>query len=82
MSVTFQQVNDAIKFVESHHFRGTTLVVCCISMADGRTVLGMASTPRGASFDITEVASSARASANAQVAKELEANPLQPETAN
>ena len=76
MKPTFDEVQDAIGFIELHSFRGTSLVACCITMKDKRVVLGTACVQEGHEFDISDIAAKARAAAEKQVALELEAKPL------
>ncbi len=63
-----QAEQDHIVFVEAHHFRGTRIVACCITLKDGRVVLATEEGPPLGNFNITHVAAAARQKAEQQVA--------------
>lgn len=48
-----QDVQDMIARVEYHHFRGTTMTVCCLTLQNGFTVIGKSAAADPAEFDIT-----------------------------
>lgn len=73
MSVTYQQVQDAITAVDLHHVERTTLVICSLILADSRVVIGIGMNAEGdADFDIARNASRARKAAEDELAKQLE----------
>ena len=49
--ITSHQVEDAIKCVEFHHFRGTTMTACVLTLQNGFAVLGQSSAADPAEFD-------------------------------
>jgi hypothetical protein len=76
-TVTYQQVLDATKSVELHHFAGTPMVACCLITVDGRFVLAFGQNGEGEDFDLTRNAIRARDAANLDLSKLLETNPVQ-----
>lgn len=69
--ITSQQIEDAIKCVEIHHFRGTTMTACVLTLQNGFAVLGQSSAIEPAEFDAALGAEYAREDANAKVAELL-----------
>lgn len=69
--ITAQQINDAIKQIEYHHFRGTTQTACCCVLQNGYSVVGLSSASDPTEFDITLGQKYAREDANLKVASLL-----------
>lgn len=66
------QVQDRIRFVEMHHFRGTACIACCLTLTDGTTVLGHATGEKGQPMDLQALHDAARANAERAVAALLQ----------
>jgi hypothetical protein len=77
MSVTYQDLLDAIKSIEMHHFQDTTIVICCLVTVDGRAIMGCGANADGELFDITRNAARARQAADKELAKQLETHPVE-----
>jgi len=65
--ITNEQVQDQIATVEYHHFRGTTMTVCCLKLQSGYTVIGKSAAADPAEFDITLGQKFAREDAEARI---------------
>lgn len=71
MKADEQTVLDAIAFVEVHHFRGTLIVACCLTLKDGRAYVATAQGSPTAKLDLKHIATQARATAEQLVATAL-----------
>lgn len=71
---SYQQVLDATDTVELHHFRGTSVVVCCLVTVKARAIFGFGAPIEGEeTVDMSTLAMRAREAANAELAKQLDA---------
>ena len=52
VSITAKMINDAIKGVEFHLFRGTSHMVCCATLSNGFTVIGESACADPKKFDL------------------------------
>ena len=52
LSITPEQVQDAIKCKEFHLFQGTRHMVCCMTLQNGFTVVGESACADPAAFDL------------------------------
>lgn len=69
--ITQQQISDAVKSVEYHHFRGTTQTACCLTLTNGYSVVGLSSSAKPDEFDIDLGQKYARDDADSKVAEKL-----------
>lgn len=51
-SITEEMIDASIKTVQYHHFPGTQLVMCCVTLVNGFSVLGTATAHDPSAFDI------------------------------
>lgn len=75
MTISHQQVLDAIHHVDLHHVHGTNMVACFLVRSNGPVVLGF-SFQELAEPDIANAAARARAEAEKQLAQNLEQEQL------
>jgi hypothetical protein len=52
LSIMASQIQDAIKSVEFHLFRGTSHMVCCATLSNGFTVIGESACADPKKFDL------------------------------
>ena len=52
LSITNQMIEDAVKSVEFHLFRGTRHMVCCATLTNGYTVIGESACADPEKFDV------------------------------
>jgi hypothetical protein len=52
LSITEKQIQDSIKGFEFHLFRGTSHMVCCVTLTNGFTVIGESSCADPTKFDL------------------------------
>ena len=71
MKLNPQTILDAIAFVEMHHFRGTLIVACCLTLKDGRAYVAIEQGRPTAKLDLKGLSVKARASAEGLVEREL-----------
>lgn len=67
-----QSVLDATRCLEYHHFRGTRIIACCLTMVDGRAVVGFYDVPVTQTLDFSVGQQHARANAELAVAALLQ----------
>lgn len=50
-SITEEMIDAEIRNVQYHHFRGTQLIVCCLTLKNGFSVVGTANAHNPSAFD-------------------------------